>query len=88
MAIFGKVRLYNDPFIYSQRRKGDGNIYKQRAAAHEFGHMLGIKDEYNGVAGEQYKNDYNSIMNSGESLRNRHFSNIQSWINNCCDKKD
>ena len=84
-ALRGKVYLYDNAFSFSEFLKPDGKIYKQRGAVHEFGHMLGLRDEYNGAAGEEYVTDYDSIMNSGEALRLRHFSHIQSWINDCCN---
>lgn len=82
--MLGKVRLYNNAFNYQNYTKDDGITYKQRGAVHEFGHMMGLRDEY--PEGNEYEHDYDSIMNSGESLRSRHFSNIQNWINDCCEK--
>lgn len=48
----------------------------QRGAAHEFGHMLGLRDEYPGarnpIAG--WEHDGSSIMFAGETVRPRHYA--------------
>ncbi len=83
--ILGKVNLANDAFSYRKFPKEDKVIYKQRGAVHEFGHMLGLRDEYKGNIDKEILEDYDSVMNSGESPRKRHFSNIQGWINEHCN---
>lgn len=51
----------------------------QVAAAHEFGHMIGLPDEYNGNGGQDAANDTDSIMHSGMDLRERHLDAMESW---------
>lgn len=57
--------------------KGAGNGDLQSGAAHEFGHMLGLGDEYiNGA----YVNDLDSIMNAGSTVESRHLQNFSDWV--------
>lgn len=72
--ITGIVNLDSNDFNYVPK-KGGG---LQRGAVHEFGHMLGLADEYK--VGTPYTNDINSIMNSGESVRNRHNAVYTKWL--------
>jgi hypothetical protein len=52
----------------------------QRAAVHEFGHMLGLPDEYPAaVPGGPNVADTDSIMHSGEALRQRHHKEFREW---------
>lgn len=63
--------------------KGPAN---QRAAVHEFGHMLGMRDEYiNTETGKVEDNpnwtgDVQSVMNCGEQVRDRHYAMFAQWI--------
>ena len=57
---------------------GGGGGQSQRGAVHEFGHMLGLDDEYKKRS--RHKNDYRSIMNSGETVLNRHTSRLMHWL--------
>ncbi len=57
----------------------------QRGAAHEFGHMLGLDDEY--IKGSKHKHDLQSIMHSSELIRPRHNSTIVKWLNNAITLK-
>lgn len=52
----------------------------QRGAVHEFGHMLGLDDEY--LKGSKHVHDKPSIMHSSEVIRPRHNSTIIKWLNN------
>lgn len=56
--------------------KGHGQ--KQRGIVHEFGHMLGLPDEYK--VGTTHAEDYQSIMNRGESVLIRHDSVFMLWL--------
>lgn len=51
----------------------------QRGAVHEFGHMLGLKDEYK--AGSAHAADSGSLMHSAEGQRQRHVSGPLAWLN-------
>lgn len=52
----------------------------QVGAAHEFGHMIGLPDEYNGSAGPEAQNDTDSIMHTGMDVRDRHLDIMETWI--------
>lgn len=51
----------------------------QIAATHEFGHMIGLPDEYH--ASSANNADGASLMHGGTSRRARHFDHIISWCN-------
>ena len=51
----------------------------QVGAAHEFGHMIGLPDEYNGSAGPDAAKDTDSIMHTGADVRERHLDILESW---------
>lgn len=55
--------------------KGDPQL--QRGVVHEFGHMLGLLDEYDGGP---HEHDKPSIMNFGETIRDRHHEPVRSWV--------
>jgi hypothetical protein len=65
-----------------------GASMKQRGAPHEFGHMLGLLDEYlpkgffDGLSGytKHWQGDTDSIMHSGEMLRPRHYAPFADWL--------
>lgn len=62
-----------------------GGRTKQRAAVHEFGHMLGLRDEYLNDKGQVEDNpnwttDIQSVMNGGEQVRDRHYAMFADWI--------
>ena len=50
----------------------------QTGAAHEFGHMLGLDDEY--ITGSKHAADCVSIMHSGSATRPRHDSTMMKWL--------
>jgi hypothetical protein len=56
-------------------------LHEQRGAAHEFGPMLGLRDEYP-EAGDNlsWTGDGESIMHSGEQVRPRHYVIFSDWI--------
>lgn len=51
----------------------------QRPAIHEFGHMLGLDDEY--IKGSIWIKDKNSVMNNGEVIKGRHLTYFYIWLN-------
>jgi hypothetical protein len=59
----------------------------QRAIVHEYGHILGYRDEYmdNDTKKAQdnphWLTDNSSVMNCGELLRPRHYTIFTSWLN-------
>lgn len=55
---------------------GDG---KQSGAIHEFGHMLGLGDEYTSDASAAHQADTKSILNSGSETRPRHYQSVVQW---------
>lgn len=54
----------------------------QRGAVHEFGHMLGLKDEYPTArhVASHWSNDVASVMNCGEEVRERHYAPFADWL--------
>lgn len=54
--------------------------HSQKGADHEFGHMLGLEDEY--LDGNPHNKDYRSIMNSGSTILLRHNAPYMKWLNN------
>jgi hypothetical protein len=56
----------------------------QHAAAHEFGHMLGYRDEYPLDAkydpNPNWLKDTDSIMNIGETVQERHYVFFADWL--------
>lgn len=52
----------------------------QVGAAHEFGHMIGLPDEYNGSAGPEAAKDTDSLMHTGMDVRERHLDLLETWI--------
>jgi len=56
--------------------KGDPSC-TQRGAVHEFGHMLGLDDEY--ISGA-YVGDTSSMMNSCETVNPRHTDAFTKWL--------
>ncbi|OJH42260.1 hypothetical protein [Cystobacter ferrugineus] len=72
--VLGNVFLDSEDFNLVPK----GNGQKQRGVVHEFGHMLGIDDEYK--ADSPYSKDYRSIMNSGEVVGERHDAVYVKWL--------
>lgn len=76
----GKVNLDSEDF--TPVRKRGGGI--QRGIIHEFGHMLGLPDEYEvGI----HTKDFHSIMNGGELIRSRHDAVYIKWLDKVLAKK-
>ncbi|WP_367867096.1 hypothetical protein [Pedobacter sp. WC2423] len=66
-------KLDSNDFDFVKKKKNK----QQRGAVHEFGHMLGLDDEYKPGA---FVNDFDSIMNVGEVVRLRHRSVFIQWM--------
>lgn len=71
----GEVMLDSEDLTFVNK----GHSQKQRGVTHEFGHMLGIDDEY--TKSSPHKTDYRSIMNRGETVLNRHDAVYMKWLN-------
>jgi hypothetical protein len=56
----------------------------QRGAVHEFGHMIGYRDEYTNkgavVDNPNFTTDSAAIMHSGEHVRDRHYVFFADWL--------
>jgi len=80
----GNVMLTeNDNNIVIRHVAKKGN-YRQTTSVHEFGHMLGLDDEYGPLFGGDkgaHNNDFGSLMNVGSNIRNRHKSSLINWLN-------
>lgn len=75
---------WGNVFLDSNDLKPTGP-YHQRPAFHEFGHMLGLIDEY-GSAWMNHQDvenlsDNQSVMHSGEKIRPSHYQPFVDWIN-------
>jgi hypothetical protein len=63
------------------RPETKGASMKQRDAVHEFGHMLGLRDEYAAARSNvNHLSDLDSIMNVGEVVRPRHYAPFAAWM--------
>ena len=51
----------------------------QLAAVHEFGHMIGMPDEYH--TSSPHHSEADSIMHGGTKVKERHFTHLASWAN-------
>jgi hypothetical protein len=69
----GNVKLDSEDLTAIEKRPGK----RQVAAAHEFGHMLGLADEYH--ATDRNNSDGFSIMGPGSTVRNRHLVDPRTW---------
>lgn len=66
----------NDPALVS---KGGGPGVLQSGASHEFGHMIGLGDEYKG--GHPNVADQDAIMNRGSEVEPRHSNHLADLAN-------
>jgi hypothetical protein len=71
--IRGNVLLDSEDIVMTPKRP---NV-SQRGVIHEFGHMIGLEDEYS----HRFAMDYKSVMNSGEAIRKRHDAEYILWLN-------
>jgi hypothetical protein len=58
--------------------------HTQKGAVHEFGHMLGLADEYK--SSSKHVADCQSVMHSGSTTRPRHNSTMMKWLNKTLNK--
>ncbi|MCX2764508.1 hypothetical protein [Aquimarina muelleri] len=79
--ISGSVKLDSEDGNFANKGYG----VKQRGLVHEFGHMLGLPDEYK--VGTPHEKVYNSIMNRGETIFARHDVVYLKWLNNIIKQK-
>jgi len=73
------------------RKVRKAGSYKQITSAHEFGHMIGLDDEYGPLFGGskgKHSNDYNSVMNIGSKVKQRHIGQLRIWLNNALKKNN
>ncbi len=76
--ITGSVRLdSHDLRLTKKASRLGGKAHYQRGAVHEFGHMLGLADEYHPAS--PYGADYKSVMHSGETVLSRHDMPYFKW---------
>ncbi len=76
----------NNIVIRHVQKKGS---YKQTTSVHEFGHMIGLNDEYGPLFGGDkgpHNNDYSSLMNVGSNIRSRHKNSLIKWLNDVLNK--
>lgn len=60
-------------------------VVTQRPSAHEFGHMLGLNDEYPSAGDNMnWTSDADSVMHSGEMVRPRHYTIFAQWLTEQC----
>lgn len=58
-----------------------GGTNKQHPYVHEFGHMLGLRDEYPAAKDNtNHPGDIDSIMYWGELVRERHYAPFAGWL--------
>jgi len=64
------------------RPESKGASMGQRGVIHEFGHMLGLRDEYASASDPalSHTGDRDSIMNVGEIVRPRHYAPFAQWL--------
>jgi hypothetical protein len=65
--------------------------FQQITSAHEFGHMIGLDDEYGplfGGAQGVHNSDFNSVMNIGSKVKKRHISELMAWLRKTLNKNN
>jgi hypothetical protein len=74
---WGNAHLDSQDVVEAQKPHG-----RQRGSVHEFGHMLGLRDEYRGANNPtpHWYADHGSVMNNGEVVRDRHYAMFAAWL--------
>jgi hypothetical protein len=63
------------------RAETKGASMTQCDAVHEFGHMLGLRDEYPAANDNpNHTGDSDSMMNVGQAVRQRHYAPFAAWL--------
>lgn len=75
------VTLDSEDLVLTPKGRG----HRQRGAVHEFGHMLGLDDEY--LPGGPHVKDYRSVMNRGEQVLGRHDTGFLKWLDEQLEKE-
>lgn len=71
----GNVVLDSEDFTSTP--KGHSESQRGSVHVHEFGHMLGLLDEYK--SSSPHSKDYSSILNRGEVIKPRHNDTPRTW---------
>ncbi|TWS99884.1 hypothetical protein [Reyranella sp. CPCC 100927] len=80
-----EVTLYSrdlDPIVRDRIVRGVSTKFEQRPVLHEFGHIIGLRDEYPGgrARNPNWPEDLESVMFSGEKIRERHYAPFAHWL--------
>jgi hypothetical protein len=82
-TFWGNVSLtQDDNKVIVRNVRAMGN-FSQTTSVHEFAHMLGLDDEYGPLFGGDpgpNANDYGSLLNIGNNVRNRHKTFLILWL--------
>lgn len=85
----GNVMLTENDNNIVVRHVAKNGSYRQTTSVHEFGHMIGLDDEYGPIFGGDkgpHSKDYGSLMNVGSNIRNRHKNSLIKWLNDVLSK--
>ncbi len=80
VPLMGNTHLDSEDLtsVVKHQDRSTGTLYRQRGVVHEFGHMLGLEDEYKSAS--PHSRDYASIMHSGEVISSRHDAVYMGWL--------
>ena len=89
-ALGNVVLTDRDNVAISRHVRGTGK-FNQLTTAHEFGHMIGLDDEYGPLFGGEkgpHNGDYSSVMNIGSIVRDRHKQHLKLWLDKALKEHD